>query len=267
MRKRSLIGGLVAAATLLGLADTASAIRFGEPDAEEHPYVGLMVAFIDDVPQWRCSGTMISPTVFLTAGHCTYGADHVEIWFDEDLRDAGAVNYPFVGDVGGTPHTHPDYSDGTFWMNDVGVVVLAKRDAVDMGTYGTLPQIGYLDEALAETGSPQLFEVVGYGLQRNSPVAAQVQADRVRLKATVRLVNDDRVFGGRGDGVYAVFSNNANTGGTCNGDSGGPVFINDTTTIVAVTSFGMNVNCAGAGGAYRIDTAEDLAWITSFMRR
>lgn len=264
MRTRSLIGGLIAAASFLTMADSASAIRFGEPDAGEHPYVGLMVAYDEDGnPMWRCSGTLISPTVFLTAGHCTYGADHVEIWFGEDLTDAAAINYPNEGDVGGTPYTHPEYSDGTFWMNDVGVVVLDKR--VRMSTYGQLPEIGYLDDALAQTGSPQLFEVVGYGLQRNSPVAAHVDRDRVRLKATVRLINDDRVFGGRGDGVYVVFSNNANTGGTCNGDSGGPVFINDTTTIVAVTSFGMNVNCAGVGGAYRIDTEEDLAWIMSFL--
>jgi secreted trypsin-like serine protease len=62
-----------------------------------------------------------------------------------------------------------------------------------------------------------------------------------------------------------MLSNNANTGGTCFGDSGGPLFLNDTLTIVAVTSFGLNGNCAGTGGGYRIDQPDDLAWISSFL--
>ena len=85
----------------------------------------------------------------------------------------------------------------------------------------------------------------------------------MRLKATVRLINDNRLFGGNAtpDGTYVVFSNNASTGGTCNGDSGGPSFFNNTSVIVAVTSFGVNQNCAGTGGGYRIDQADDLAFI------
>ena len=50
----------------------ASAITNGLPDGDNHPYVGLMVALDEDgVPLWRCSGSLLSPTVFLTAGHCS----------------------------------------------------------------------------------------------------------------------------------------------------------------------------------------------------
>ena len=163
MRKR-ILGALLGAAAVLTVADTASAIRWGEPDGGEHPYVGLMVAFVDGAPAWRCSGTMISGTYFLTAGHCTYGADHVEVWFGEDLTDAAANNYPFEGDVGGTPYTHPQYNDAAFYLHDVGVVVLDSAPGVGSAT---LAAEGALDTALATHGNDRpRFEVVGYGLQR-----------------------------------------------------------------------------------------------------
>jgi secreted trypsin-like serine protease len=56
-----------------------------------------------------------------------------------------------------------------------------------------------------------------------------------------------------------------NTGGTCFGDSGGPLFLEDTNLIVGVTSYGINRNCASTGGSYRIDTVDDLEWINSFL--
>ena len=62
-----------------------------------------------------------------------------------------------------------------------------------------------------------------------------------------------------------VLTNNAHTGGTCSGDSGGPTFVEDGNTVVAVTSFGMNATCAGTGGVYRIDTADDLDWLAPFV--
>ena len=84
----------------------ASAVTDGELDGDGHPYVGLMVAQDEDGnPLWRCSGTLLSPTLFLTAGHCTEApAAHVEIWFDADVESGIPANgYPFNGDAGGTP--------------------------------------------------------------------------------------------------------------------------------------------------------------------
>src|SRR5918999_4249134 len=86
----------------------AGAVTDGELDGDRHPYVGLMVA--QDAkgnPLWRCSGTLLSSRLFLTAGHCTEApAAHVEIWFAADVESGIPENgYPNMGDVGGTPYT------------------------------------------------------------------------------------------------------------------------------------------------------------------
>jgi hypothetical protein len=139
--RRTLTTFSLATAFALG-AGSAAAVKWGEPDVNRHPYVGLMVA--QDAagnPMWRCSGTLLSPTVFLTAGHCTEApAAHVEIWFDADVESGIPANgYPFTGDVGGTPFTHPDYNPNAFFLYDLGVVVLDAP--YPMLEYSALPAL------------------------------------------------------------------------------------------------------------------------------
>ncbi len=254
---------LLASITLvLGAAVPAGAITDGELDGNGHPYVGIMVAqTADGTPLWRCSGTLISSTVFLTAGHCTESpAEHVEIWFDADVTDAALHNYPFEGDAGGTPYTHPDYDPNAFYLYDLGLVVL--DEPFEMDTYGALPAPNTLDQY--KKGKKVSFTSVGYGLQKSFPDAAswKNESQRIRMVATPRLIQVNTGFTGPRS---ILLSNNANTGGTCFGDSGGPNFIGDTNVIGGVTSFGMNSTCAGTGGVFRIDRPGELEWITSFM--
>jgi V8-like Glu-specific endopeptidase len=265
MRKPALAVAAAAAAFLfLSIASPAQAITHGVPDGDDHPNVGLMVAFVDGEPQWRCSGTLISPTVYLTAGHCTYGADHVELWFDDDLRDAAAVGYPTTGEVSGTPYTHPQYDDAAFYLYDLGVVVLDEPVLVD--EYGALPTLNQLDALATQRGKQNVtFTAVGYGLQKSFPDSiadVKNQSDRLRMVSHPKLNQINTGFTGEGS---LLLSNNAHTGGTCSGDSGGPNFIGDSNVIAGVTSFGLNVTCAGTGGVYRIDRADDLAWIATFL--
>ena len=255
-RTTTLLAVLVMIATL---AVPAWAItRGGEPDDGEHPYVGLSVYFdADNNPLWRCSGTLVSPTLYLTAGHCTTApAATAVIFFQEDV-DAVA-SYPF-GDnktPTGTAYTHPQYDDATFYLHDLGVVVLDKP--VRMDTYGTLPELGVLDEYARTKHGEDTLTAVGYGLQEINPV--RLQDDRVRLKADLEIV-DLNGTAGIPAGTSVMVDGNASDGGTCFGDSGGPMFLEGTTVVAAVTSFGLNGNCAGVGGGYRVDTSDDLEWL------
>ena len=112
---------LIVVTIVLGIAlasvGTAYAITNGQPDGNEHPYVGLVVfdvyvPGVGNVPAWRCSCALLSPTVLLTAGHCTDGAVAARVWFDEDVE--GNHEYPHSGDTSfdGTPHTNPNFCIG-----------------------------------------------------------------------------------------------------------------------------------------------------------
>jgi V8-like Glu-specific endopeptidase len=262
MRKTTIFAVLSVLVILAMAVSPVAAVTDGELDGNGHPYVGLMVAQDEDGnPLWRCSGTLISPTLFLTAGHCTEApAAHAEIWFDADVESGIPGNgYPNDGDVGGTPYTHPQYNPNAFYLYDLGVVVLDRR--VRMSTYGELPEQGVLDTLATQRGTQDVtFTAVGYGLQESFPDAASWKEhnQRVRMVSYPHLI---QINGGLVGDFSLLLSNNAHTGGTCFGDSGGPNFIDDSNVIGGVTSFGLNGNCAGTGGVYRVDQADDLDWL------
>jgi hypothetical protein len=262
--KKIVIAWVLSLVLVLSVVGAASAITNGEEDGDGHPYVGLMVALdADDNPLWRCSGTLISPTLYLTAGHCTEPpAVRATIWFDADVQSGIPDNgYPYLGDVSGDAYTHPDYDPYAFFLYDLGVVVL--DEAVDMDEYAELPELGVLDGIKGKEKKAALT-AVGYGLQEINP--NRLSAERVRLVAPLDLINTEGVFGvPKGTAIKVsgsgVGGDSSDSGGTCFGDSGGPQFLAETNTVVAVTSFGLNGNCAGVGGGYRVDQADDLDWL------
>ena len=260
--KKVTIALLLTLVLVLSTVGMAGAVTDGELDGNGHPYVGLMVA--QDAkgnPLWRCSGTLLSPTLFLTAGHCTEApAAQAQIWFDSDVESGIPENgYPYKGDVGGKTYTHPQYNPNAFYLYDLGVVVLKKP--IDMNEYGALPELNVLDALATQRGTQNVtFTAVGYGLQESFPDAASWQENnqRVRMVAYPHLLQINTGFTGD---FSLLLSNNTNTGGTCFGDSGGPNFIGNSNIIGGVTSYGINGNCAGTGGVYRVDRADDLDWL------
>jgi hypothetical protein len=161
-----------------------------------------------------------------------------------------------------TAHTHPEYTDAAFYMHDAGVLEL--HEAVeDIKTFGAVPTLGLLDEYAKD--SKQRYTAVGYGLEEARPTG--VTGGDTRRQATMKLIGLKGVYG-LPDGVAAKFSSNngkPHQGGTCFGDSGGPIFVKGTNVIVAVTSFGMDPNCASGGGGYRLDQADDLEFIAPYL--
>jgi hypothetical protein len=220
----------------------------------------------DIVPLWRCSGTLLTSTLLLTAGHCTApdGADVptvAQVWFQDSVTSP--IDYPWSGGTMGTPY-HPDGVWASFPdTHDVGAVKLSK--AVKGVTYATLPPLGFLDQLQTRRGLNALnLTAVGYGLQQVVPTEIRI---RRRYQAS-QQVND--LVSALTDG-FNVRSTNApgngtgdgltEPGGTCFGDSGGPAFYGTSLMIVAVTSFGANGNCKGGDYAYRTDIAFTQDWL------
>lgn len=261
MRARTvLVAGLLAVLLVAG-AMPAGAVVWGEPDGDAHPQVGLLSFDVDGVPSHGCSGTLLSPTVVLTAGHCTWQTSAARAWFEPEIDDPA---FPSGGGtaIEGTAYTHPGFDDFASYPNtsDIGVVVLDQP--VHGVAYATLPELGSLDALDQRRGrTEQSFTIVGYGLQSIVPVE---RADLVRYRATPRLQN---LRNRHTDGWSIQLSANAgarNPGGACFGDSGGPAFVGDSLVVAGVSSL-VARNCVGTSWYYRMDTAHAQSFVTPFL--
>jgi hypothetical protein len=270
MRRVVLVLATMALAILLasGVAQAIKtpAIINGEPDRgpNAHPYVGALVS-VPPSGEFKgqripvCSGTLISPRVFLTAGHCT------DFLLRKDLPTYVSFDPTYKPGaskvIKATPYLHPKYCIpnpddkvdcapevptealiAREWRYDVGVAVLKKP--VKMATYGALPDAGLVD-TLKEG---QRLTVVGYGangfdLVSKPPLQSVYLGDRYR--ATVRLLDTKNpAVGDMFVKTTGVTLRGDKGESSCYGDSGGPLFVGDQQTIVGVTSFGL-APCAG----------------------
>jgi hypothetical protein len=283
MRKLLLLVAACLAALSL-LPGSARAITGDFVQDNEHPFVGLAV-FYDANGEfiWRCSGSLLTPTVFLTAGHCAdtvSGAVTARVYFQQD---AGANFDPVteVDPVTGYPETcapgtlgitcatsdqlyNFDFSGSLQLPNthDAGLVVL--RQAIMLDEYGALAEAGSLDHLATARGLQDLtFTVSGYGLTyKQQPQNGKPNVSfRVRLMALAHLVNLNSALNGGFN--LQTNGNGRGQGGTCNGDSGGPVFYGgfESNTIVGITSFGLNTLCRGTDFAFRTDQQAVIDWI------
>jgi hypothetical protein len=243
-----------------------SLITFGTPDPG-HPHVGTLLFVQNGEGFFSCTGTLLSPTVMLTAGHCTESKGHTNdvtyVRFTQDAL-AGRANYSstqawlnaeWIRARKVIPH--PQFDDFSQFPNtyDVGLVILPKP-GVTLGTYGTLPQLGLL-----ATLSGQLFTAVGYGMQGLvKPFLSDIYA---RYQGTTRLIEVNSNL--NGDAQSAKFTNNPGQGGgTCFGDSGGPIFVGTSNVVGAITSFGITP-CIGVDFNFRIDTHTALDFIRQYL--
>ena len=266
MRRLALAGAILAS---LVLAAPVAAITNGEPDAGRHPYVGLAVFDVDSAPSHRCSVSLLSPTVVLTAGHCTDGTDAARVWFDEVVE--GNPEYPFSGSTSydGTTYAHPQYCSPCgggltqFAKWDVGIIVLSEPvPASVVDEYADLPSV----DLVSTLEQKDKIDYVGYGVNQRfvgggPPVMG---GPKVRLFAQGELVAPDKYAHSEWVIKYSLNASQGK-GGTCFGDSGGPDLLAGTDTVLAVNSYVTNSNCSGVGYSSRIDRADTLEWIESFL--
>ena len=252
----------------------------------------------DDPGSWyACTGSLADADTVVTAGHCTHavglegasttdgggdGSGGTDVWvsFEEEPDfDILPPSADFAPDDNegrydtwssaldrsrewheATAYPHTAYDPDRFYVHDLGVLKLDR--SVEVGQYAELPTPGLLDTYA--TDKQQLFTAVGYGVE-GSKLRGTFGGD-TRRRADMMLVNLNGVYG-TGDNVAAKFSNNngqGHTGGTCFGDSGGPILVKGSDTMVAVTSFGLSVTCSDGTGGYRVDQPDDLEFLASF---
>jgi hypothetical protein len=292
--------GLTATAALIALSFVmttapARAITNNYVEDFDHPFVGLIAFYVaddgattdpDSDPDFshRCSGSLLSPTVFLTAGHCTdeSGGDliYARVWFQQDAGAhydpatqldlvTGYPEYCAAGTLGtmcatATEMYNMGFANFAGFPNtqDAGVVILDQ--AISLNEYATLASPGTLDEITTPKGNTTLT-VSGYGVSHSSKQGTVNVSFRERLMATSTLTNLKSSWN---DGFNVQTNGNGSgRGGTCSGDSGGPVFYPaDANQVVAVTSFGKsNAGCRGTDYAFRVDTAAVHAWLRSVL--
>ena len=241
-----------------------SFITNGALDGNAHPAVVLIIMDIAGKPAFRCSGTIIAPKLVLTAGHCAGEPGEfsgLRIFNEADVQHD--PTYPF----GGGPntieatawHAHPQFTESAFFLHDVGVVLLSKAVKLSAGQYGKLPSQDQLDAL--KPSSATVFTAVGYGLQEINPV--HIESVKIRMFAEPHLI---QINGGIVGDFSLLLSNNASTGGTCFGDSGGPNYVASSNVIGAVTSFGLNGTCGGTGGVFRLDRKNVLDFVGQYLR-
>jgi Trypsin len=275
----------LATASITLLAPPATAVTGPNiaPDLE-HEYVGL-VAFYDEEGEFlhRCTGTLLSPEVFLTAGHCVAADDEgnvaalARIWFEQDAGvgydpATGALapsGYPEEGGVTSTQLFNYGFTDLSSIpeTHDVGLIVLepgaVQEVYPEIDSYGTLAPVGYADTL--GTGIDAVVTVSGYGVTRtNGKNGQNTISFRERLTGQTFIVNA-RNTNTAGYNLQLASNFGGGRVGTCFGDSGGPIFAGDTSTVVAVNSWVQNWSCGGLGFPYRVDTAEVQQWMEEVL--
>jgi hypothetical protein len=240
---------LLAAGSVLLAIVTADAITFGQPDGNGHPNTGGLVypQVFSDGTWLYCSGTLISPTVFLTAAHCDIGASRVTVTFDSAYQDGDKT---FVG----TWYADPLYGHDESDPHDIAVVVFDKP--IKGITPAKLPGAG----SLSNLSNNQQFTSVGYGAFEvtNQPGGHRYLYNDVRAVATGTLNSVSPSW------LRISMNPATGNGGTCYGDSGGPNFLGNSNTIAATTITGDAV-CRSVNTAYRLDTSSARTFLRQFV--
>jgi Trypsin len=283
LRLHAVLVGLVALLAVGLVAPTpAGAVTGGQIDStDQYSNVG-MIAFYTDEGRFRCTATLVTPTVLITAAHCTDGTlGKTIVSFtrviaeqppsplpraaDDDGLGTSKVGYGSMSGewLSGKAVTHPDYSDFTDMKNwnDVGVVLL-DQPVTNLTPAKLAPQ-NHLDRYAQPKLNHTYFRLVGYGTEVRKPDSGPQKPTPMSYPLLRRYTD---VVGQKLTPQILQVNGNPNDtrggGGSCFGDSGGPTFIDD--RLVTVTSYGYTENCRYLDGLQRVDIPVVQSWLAKF---
>jgi V8-like Glu-specific endopeptidase len=216
--------------------------------------VGGLVSYDDEGKYLICTGTLISPTVFMTAAHCLLDEPgDLYVSFDSFVG-APVVDEATVTLHHGQAFGHPEYVDSTAPgdTHDVGVVVL--DEPVTGVRPASLPSKSLLSKLKRKALERTPFRVVGYGRHGFNGEEFFGGGGRRFAFSPFQSLESNKLF----------LSQDGGKGGTCRGDSGGPVFLGKSRTVVGITSDGDDF-CESHSVNYRVDTKSARAFLEPFL--
>lgn len=259
---RKAVTAALFAAALVASAVPVLTVTNGQPDGNNHPYVGVAIQPIPSMPGFVsvCSGSALSPTVFLTAAHCFDPARPAFVSFKSGPPFSLAADF-IPGKVTPKPGWCPGCGPGLAGADFHDVAVIELAAPVTLGAFALLPSEGLVDTLPMNTP----IDVVGYGVQgfiRGGGKPTEVFLF-TRYFAPSQLVQSNNV---QSVEFIKLTANPAQgKGGICFGDSGGPDLLGGSATVLAVNTFVTNGNCAGVTYSNRVDLPDILEFIKDFL--
>jgi secreted trypsin-like serine protease len=246
------------------LATTANAITFGEPDGMRHPYVGALVADWNPNspgPDQFCTGTLVRPTLFLTAAHCMVGwpeGTEISVTFSPEYNEASASPGGLVRVTSYTIHEGFGQPGGGADAHDIAIVTLQTPQSLPLAR---LPTLGLLDTYSQQELRRLQFTTVGYGLVRETKKGGP----HGLIDRTTRMVVQQTLLSLQPTWLLLNMNPSTGSGGTCYGDSGGPHFLGGMSSnlIVSLTVTG-DVVCRATDKTYRLDTPSAQEFLSRF---
>jgi hypothetical protein len=198
-------------------------IYYGEVDDDP---AHMAVVALTNGPRtgYFCTGTLISSSYVLTAGHCLEGvsARNLEVFFGDDAYSTGT--YREAAEVA----AHPNY-DGRNILNDIGMIRLASPAPT------SVTPIPYLPARLGLTRSDEgaIVDFSGFGVTENRTDGEKLHVERPIERVCTGPSSCSEI-------VPHAFGYSQSGGGPCSGDSGGPAFLfrSGTEYVAGVTSYG-----------------------------
>jgi len=242
---------------------SASAIVDGSHDTV-HTNVGTMVVIAGANHYRLCSGTLIAPTVFLTASHCTAAANH----YHDTMGFGTGVSFDLIQtqpSTTSTVHTGVAVTNPA-WLaepstptsiakleKDIGVILL-DQPITDL-SIAALPQADVYGGLAVGT---KLTDV-GFGVQGTIGATGRYTEDGERAQTTVSF---NALMGGSKGVAKAYRDVPGGDGTSCNGDSGGPQLYQGKLAGVIVAG---DADCANADFVSRLDTQAARNFLGQFL--